>query len=77
MFMLYPCRYVCFAFQSVIDSQIDLADHKLAHPGEQIHRNNTRASWRAMGWDKIERTFFFYYAFMAQCTKSHCLLLNS
>ena len=45
MFMLYLYPYVCFAFQSLIDSQNDLADHKLAHPGGQIYRNNTQASW--------------------------------
>lgn len=73
MFMLYLYRYVCFAFQSFIDSQNDLADHKLAHPGGQIYRNNTRASWP---WDEIrfETTFFVYFTFMTQRTKSHCLL---
>ena len=37
--------------------QNDLADHKLAHPGGQIYRNNTRASWPC---DEIrfETTFF-------------------
>ena len=64
MLMLYLYRYVCFAFQSFIDSQNDLADHKLAHPGGQIYRNNTRASWQTMRWDKIWDNFlclFYLY----------------